>query len=228
MSNICIIPARGGSKRIHKKNIKLFFGKPIVSYSIEAAIKSQLFDEVMVSTDDEEIAGIAQKFGAKVPFLRNKKTSDDFATTFEVVEEVLFQYQNSGQFFDNICCIYPCAPFITSLKLQTSYKLLVDNNYDTVLPIIQFGFPTQRALIRRDDKIVFIHPENSLKRSQDLEETYHDAGQFYWMRKDTILLRKQIYTSNTGYIIISEMEGQDIDNKTDWDMAELKYKLNNK
>ena len=125
MGNICIIPARGGSKRIPKKNIKEFLGKPIIAYSIKAALDSGLFDEVMVSTDDVEIADIAKKFGAKVPFMRSAKNSDDFATTFDVIEEVIQVYKTQGKRFENICCIYSCAPFITSEILLKAYDLLI-------------------------------------------------------------------------------------------------------
>ena len=146
MANLCIIPARGGSKRIIRKNIKNFLGKPIIAYSIEAAIGSNLFDVVMVSTDDKEIKKIAVSHGAIVPFLRSKKNSDDFATTYDVIEEVLLNYKKLGENFDYACCIYSCAPFVTNEKLQDSFKLLRINKLDTVFPIMQFGFPIQRAL----------------------------------------------------------------------------------
>lgn len=225
MSNLCIIPARGGSKRIPRKNIKSFLGKPIIAYSIEAAINSGLFDEVMVSTDDFEIAEIANKYGATVPFFRTEKTSTDFATTFDVIEEVVEQYQAINRNFDFICCLYACAPFVTSDRLSESLKMLETQEYDSVFPVIPFGFPIQRALKFEGEKINFFYPEFSLSRSQDLEKSYHDAGQFYWMRVDKCLTQKAILTNNTGSIIISEMEGQDIDNEIDWKLAELKYEL---
>ena len=146
MTKLCIIPARGGSKRIPKKNIKLFLGKPIIAYSIEAAIESKLFDVVMVSTDDDEIKEIAISYGASVPFLRSKKNSDDFATTYDVIEEVLLKYKEVGENFEIACCIYSCAPFVTKEKLNESLKLLNTNKYDSVFPVIQFEFPIQRAL----------------------------------------------------------------------------------
>ncbi|GAA3736181.1 pseudaminic acid cytidylyltransferase [Flavobacterium ginsengisoli] len=225
MSNLCIIPARGGSKRIPRKNIKLFLGKPIIAYSIEAAINSKLFDEVMVSTDDPEIAEIATKFGANVPFFRTEKTANDFATTFDVIEEVLLNYKDLDQNYDVVCCLYACAPFATSIKLTESLEVLEKNNYDSVFPVMQFGFPIQRSLKFEDDKIKFFYPEFSLSRSQDLEKSYHDAGQFYWMQVDKCLPEKKILTGNSGSIVISEMEGQDIDNEVDWKLAELKYEL---
>jgi pseudaminic acid cytidylyltransferase len=226
MASLCIIPARGGSKRIHRKNIKDFLGKPIIAYSIESALKSGLFDEVMVSTDDLEIAEIAIRLGAKVPFLRTDKTANDFATTFDVIEEVIFEYKNRNQNFEYICCIYACAPFVTDRILVDSLEVLRYNNFDSVFPIMPFGFPIQRALkIGVDNKTAFFYPEYSLSRSQDLEKGYHDAGQFYWMNANKCLQKKVILTDNTGSIVISELEGQDIDNEVDWKLAELKYEL---
>lgn len=224
--NLCIIPARGGSKRIPRKNIKDFLGKPIIAYSISAALKSNLFDEVMVSTDDEEIAEIAKKYGAKVPFFRSEKTSNDFATTFDVINEVISQYSVKELLFENICCFYACAPFVTEYKLNESFQLLIENDYDSVFPVIKFGFPIQRALkMEANNKINFFYPEFSLTRSQDLEQSFHDAGQFYWMNTKKCVGQKKILTENTGCMIVSELEGQDIDNEIDWKLAELKYEL---
>lgn len=226
MGNLCIIPARGGSKRIPRKNIKLFLGKPIIAYSIEAALHSGLFDEIIVSTDDNEIAEIAKGYGAKVPFLRTEKTSNDYATTFDVVEEVLLQYKEFNKVFDYTCCLYACAPFVTKGKLIDSFQVLKSNNFDSVFPVMPFGFPIQRALKMDDDnKINFFYPEFSLSRSQDLEKSYHDAGQFYWMNIKVCMAQHKILTENTGSIEISELEGQDIDNEIDWKLAELKYEL---
>lgn len=226
MSNLAIIPARGGSKRIPRKNIKLFLGKPIIAYSIEAAINSGLFNEVMVSTDDAEIAEIAIQYGAKVPFMRSDKMSNDFATTFDVVEEVINSYKEKEIEFENVCCIYPCAPFVIEQKLEEAYDLFVKEHFDAVFPVMQFGFPIQRAL-QMDDfgKISFFYPENALTRSQDLLPSFHDAGQFYWMNVASCMEQQKIITANTGSIIITELEGQDIDNEVDWKLAELKYEL---
>src|SRR5690554_1237368 len=224
MSNLCIIPARGGSKRIPRKNIKAFLGKPIIAYSIEAALKSNLFDEVMVSTDDDEIAAIAQEYGARVPFMRSDKNADDFATTYDVIEEVLQQYKEAGNTFENTCVLYPCAPFITVARLKEAYKKL--EKFDTVFPVVQYGFPIQRALKKnKDDKLAFYQPEFELSRSQDLTPSYHDAGQFYWLKTNVLLANKTIISNNTGAVIVSEMEVQDIDTEVDWKLAELKYKL---
>lgn len=223
---LAIIPARGGSKRIPRKNIKLFFGKPIIAYSIEAALQSGLFDEVMVSTDDFEIAEIAKKYGAKVPFFRSEKASDDFATTCDVIKEVLEQYQKGGSHFEYACCIYPCAPLVTSTELRDGFQTLIDNNYDSVFPVIAFSYPIQRALKFGDDKkISYFYPESSRTRSQDLEHSFHDAGQFYWMNVAECLKKNAMLTDNTGSIVITEMEAQDIDTEMDWKLAELKYNL---
>ena len=225
MANLCIIPARGGSKRIPRKNIKDFLGKPIIVYSIEAALKSELFDEVMVSTDDNEIAEVALKYGAKMPFFRSAKTADDFTTTAEVIHEVLLGYKVQGKTFENICCIYPCAPFVTAGKLNDSFNLLKNGHFDAVFPIISFGFPIQRALRKTGEKVRFSQPEYAMSRSQDLEKLYHDAGQFYWINTQAFHREQKIVTNNCGAIVVSELEAQDIDNDTDWKIAELKYQL---
>lgn len=226
MSNLAIIPARGGSKRIPRKNIKDFLGKPIIAYSIEAAIKSGLFDEVMVSTDDEEIAKIARNHGAKVPFLRSIKNADDHATTFDVIKEVLLKYSSLNKTFEYTCCLYACAPFITESKLSDAFDVLQKEDFDSVLPITAYGFPIQRAFkIDKMHRTAFFYPEFSLTRSQDLEQSYHDVGQFYWMNTIKCLQNEAVITDNTGSIIISELEAQDIDTELDWKLAELKYKL---
>jgi len=178
MKNLAIIPARGGSKRIPRKNIKPFLGKPIIAYSIEAAINSKLFDEVMVSTDDDEIAEVAKKYGAKVPFMRSVKNSDDYATTADVLFEVLDNYNLKE--FDYACCIYPGAPMITKVTLSEAYDKLISHNFDSVFPIVQFSYPIQRSLKVFDAKVSMVYPEYLISRSQDLEKRFHDAGQFYW------------------------------------------------
>ena len=225
MNNIAIIPARGGSKRIPRKNIKNFLGKPIVAYSIEAALKSGLFDEVMVSTDDEEIAEIALKYGAKVPFLRNKKTANDFALLADVSLEVLNDYKNLGISFDNFCCILPTAPFITSKDIINFYNNLVNSTYDSVFPVVRYSFPIQRAMQFEGAKIKMIWPENLTKRSQDLTPSFHDAGLFYWINTAAFLQQKKFWMNNTSAIEISETKAQDIDSLEDWNITELKYKL---
>jgi pseudaminic acid cytidylyltransferase len=227
MSNIAIIPARGGSKRIPRKNIKDFCGKSIIAYSIKAALDSQLFDEVMVSTDDEEIAEISRQYGAIVPFFRSADNSNDYATTASVLTEVLESYKALNKSFQYSCCIYPTAPFVTPQKLKDAYQLLIDNNFDTVLPIQPFSFPIQRAFYKEHDTIRWVEPNHALTRSQDLPKTFHDVGQFYFFNVDTFLQTKQLLTANSGAIEINELEAQDIDNETDWKLAEMKFRLMN-
>ncbi|MDD3607978.1 MAG: pseudaminic acid cytidylyltransferase [Candidatus Moranbacteria bacterium] len=222
---LAIIPARGGSKRIPRKNIKDFLGKPIIAYSIETALKSKLFDEVMVSTDDEEIAEVAKKYGAKVPFMRSKKNADDHATTADVISEVIEEYRKQEELFDIFCCIYPATPFITPKILKLGLNLLKDKNFNSVFPIVQFSHPIQRTLKITDGKIEMMWPENLNVRSQDFPIAYHDVGQFYWMKTNIFLEEKKLFTENSGAIILKETESQDIDNLEDWKMAEIKYNL---
>lgn len=225
MSSIAIITARGGSKRIPGKNKKDFLGKPILTYSIEAALKSGVFDEVMVSTDDEEIADIAQKAGAKVPFYRSAETANDFATTAQVLTEVLGEYSKQGKDFDYLCCIYPTAPFITADKLQKAMELLKEPGTDSVMPVVAFSFPPLRGMYIRDEKLGYCYPENALKRSQDLETMYHDCGQFYCLNANRFLETGKLVMDNTKAIIVPEREVQDIDTPEDWMIAEMKYRL---
>ena len=223
--SIAIIPARGGSKRIPKKNIKDFLGKPIIAYSIETAIKSKLFDEVMVSTDDMQVAEISKLLGAKIPFMRSKENSNDYAGTADVLVEVLKEYKNRNINFDYCCCIYPTAPFITPEKLKESFELFKVKDYDSLFPVVKYSYPIQRSYKFLNDKISMVWPENYSKRSQDLEQIYHDAGQFYWLKLEEFIKKKQIYNDNTGTIILSELEVQDIDSEEDWKLAEMKFKL---
>jgi pseudaminic acid cytidylyltransferase len=223
--NIAIIPARGGSKRIPRKNIKLFYGKEIISYSVETALKSNLFEEVMVSTDDAEIAEIAVKYGASVPFLRTPSNSNDVAGISEVIIEVLEKYKSQHINFDNVCCILATAPFLNDQDLKHSYQKLTSSYYDSVFPVVKYSFPIQRAMQFSGNKIQMIWPENKTKRSQDLIPSFHDAGLFYWIKSDIIQKEKTLWTNNASAIEISEQIAQDIDTPEDWEMAELKYKL---
>ena len=225
MSNVAIIPARGGSKRIPRKNIKLFLGKPIIAYSIETAINSGIFDYVMVSTDDAEIANIAKSYGAQVPFFRSHQTSNDFSTTADVIIEVLNELKKTGRDYDNACCIYPTAPMLSEKSLVDAYNLLLTKNYNTVLPVCQFSYPVQRALKMDESKVSMIWPENLNVRSQDLQKVYHDAGQFYWLKTSTFLENQKMFSENSGAVILNEIQVQDIDNETDWKMAELKHSV---
>lgn len=226
MSNVAIITARGGSKRMPRKNIRPFLGKPIIAYGIEAALKSGLFSEVMVSTDDAEIADVARQYGASVPFLRKAETAGDFSTTADVLQEVLGQYQQQGQTFDYTCCLYPTAPFVTPDLLKRAFITLTDGHFDTVYPVQPFSFPIQRAVWLQDQQIQWFQPKHELTRSQDLEPAYHDAGQFYFFRVNTFLQKQRLITDYSGGIIISELDAHDIDTEVDWQLAEIKFSLN--
>lgn len=228
MSNVAIITARGGSKRIPRKNIRPFLGKPIIGYGIEVALQSGLFEEVMVSTDDAEIADVARGFGASVPFVRSAANANDFATTTDVLLEVLSQYDRAGRTFECGCCIYPTAPFITSALLQRAFETLTTQAFDTVYPVQPFGFPVQRAVgLNNDGKVHWLQPSYQASRSQDLEKAYHDAGQFYFFNTASLQSTKQLINANTGALVISEMQAHDIDNEDDWQIAEFKWQLSN-
>lgn len=225
MASVAIITARGGSKRIPRKNIKEFCGKPIIAYSIEAALGSGIFDEVMVSTDDEEIAEIARKCGASVPFMRSEKTANDFATTADVLSEVFEKYEEVGKTFDYACCVYPTAPFVTAQKLKTAMEKLQSEGGDSAMPVVKFSFPPQRCLVINNGSLEYKWPENMNKRSQDLEPFYHDCGQFYAFKVDSFRKSGQVISGKVIPIITPDTEVQDIDEMTDWEIAELKYKL---
>lgn len=225
MKSIAIITARGGSKRISRKNIRPFLGKPILEYSIAAALQTGLFEEVMVSTDDAEIAQIAQQVGAKVPFFRSEETANDFATTADVIAEVLTAYAQTGKEFQAACCIYPTAPFVTANILSTAMQLLEQEQADCVIPVVRFSFPPQRGVIINNNKITPKWPENMAKRSQDLEPLYHDCGQFYCLNVERFLQQKVIWMEHAVPIIQEERYVQDIDTLEDWALAEMKYKL---
>lgn len=227
MKRLAIIPARGGSKRIPGKNIKEFHGKPIIAYSIQAAKASNLFDIVMVSTDSKEIAQIAEKFGAEVPFVRSDENANDVATTFDVIEEVLRSYKELGQSFDQVCCIYPTAVFISGAGLRKSFESFSKNEFDSFFPVIKYGYPIQRSLKLSSDSglMKMAYPEHLNSTSQSLEPHYHDAGQYYWLSTDSILSKGKLWTDNSGIFEIDEMEGHDIDNPVDWKIAELKFAI---
>lgn len=220
---IAIITARGGSKRIPGKNKKEFLGKPIICYSIEAALKSGLFDEVMVSTDDEEIAEIARKAGAAVPFMRSAATADDYATTDDVLREVLGEYEKAGRTFRYLGCIYPTAPFITPEKLRGAMLLIKEKQGTGVMPVVRFSFPPQRGMAIRGERLQYCYPENAAKRSQDLEVMYYDCGQFYIYDVEKYLTCGGVLAEGYLPFIIQEAEAQDIDNLSDWQLAEFKY-----
>ena len=225
MKNLAIITARGGSKRIPRKNIRDFLGKPIIAYSIQTAIESGVFDEVMVSTDDDEIAEIAEKYGAVVPFKRSPETSNDTATTTDVIIEVLNKYQKLGINYDYACCIYPTAPFITVKSIKTGLDKMLADKTEAAIPVVKYSYPIQRALeVDSDGKLSMLYPEHSRSRSQDLTPCYHDAGQFYWFKTSAIKKDMELLKMKASPIIISETHVQDIDTEEDWAIAEMKYK----
>ena len=221
VKNIAIITARGGSKRIPKKNIKDFMGKPMLSYAIKAAKGANIFDEIMVSTDSEEIANIAKKYGANVPFMRSEKTSDDFATTYDVLDEVIQEYKKNGREFDNICCVYPCVPFLTPNILYKAYHEFVNSGFDRLTPVVKYSHPIQRAFMIEDGILKYIEPKYVFARSQDLEPRYHDVGMFYFYKKD------KLQSDNITAYVMDERAVQDIDTLEDWQMAEMKYRIIN-
>lgn len=227
MRRLAIITARGGSKRIPRKNIKEFCGKPIIAYSIEAALESGAFDEVMVSTDDKEIAEVALAYGAKVLFYRSEATSNDYATTNDVLAEVLGEYEKRGEKFDAFCCMYPTAPFLKAERLKTAMELLESSDADKVFPVVAFSFPPQRAVVVREGRLEFQYPEYMYTRSQDLEKQYHDVGQFYCF-KTSSFFEHEFWTGKIIPLEISELEVQDIDNETDWKIAEMKWQISHK
>lgn len=222
MKNLCIIPARGGSKRIPRKNVKPFLGKPMLAYSIEAALATGLFDEVMVSTDDEEIAEVARQYGAKVPFMRSAETANDYATTDDVLREVVNAYKKRGRSFDNMCCLYATAPMVIPKYIIDAYERLVSSNFTIIQPVVQFSYPIWRCLDLADDGSMKYHwPEYEFSRSQDLPKEYHDTGTFYWHKVEKWMSGD----TTTGGIEVDETTIQDIDTETDWKIAEMKYRL---
>lgn len=223
---LAIIPARGGSKRIPYKSIKSFCGQPIIKYSIDVALNSGCFDEIMVSTDDEKIADLAKKFEAHVPFLRSEKNSNDFADLSDVMEEVLLKYKEQGKEFDFFCCILATSPFINKRYIQKSFELLLAcNDAEAVVPVVQFDYPIQRALKIENNFVKMIWPENYKKRSQDLEPIFHDCGQFYWLKTRSFLEQKCFYLNRSLPFELPGEDVQDIDTPQDWLIAEFKYKF---
>lgn len=220
---LAIITARGGSKRIPRKNIKTFLGQPIIQYSIEAARNAGCFDEIMVSTDDQEIAAMSMAMGALVPFQRSTATSDDHSTTADVITEVLQEYLKMGKEFDYCCCIYPTAPFVTAEKLNNAYTVLVKTGAESVIPIVRFGFPILRSFKIEDGLVKMNWPEYMTARSQDLPPAFHDCGQFYFLRVNSFIQKKKLFTDFTIPVEMPESEVQDIDNEEDWKVAEIKY-----
>lgn len=225
MKSIAIIPARGGSKRIPRKNIKLFAGKPIIAYSIEAAFASELFDRVVISTDDAEIAEVATSFGAEVPFVRPPELADDLTGTGDVVKHCLDWYLQEGAPLDYACCIYATAPFVQPEALKEGLVKLRQTGKSFAFSVTSFPFPIQRALrINADGFVEAIYPEHIFSRSQDLEEAYHDAGQFYWGAAQAFLADEVVFSPRSVPVVLPPYLVQDIDTFEDWERAELMYR----
>lgn len=222
---LAIIPARGGSKRIPKKNIKFFHGKPLIAYSIEVALKSELFDKIIVSTDDEKIARIAKEYGAEVPFLRPKELSDDFTGTASVINHAIEYLKENGENYDFVCTIYATAPFLDEKYLIEGFEKLKNSNASNAFSCTSMPFPIQRTFkITKDERCEMFWPENFSKRSQDLEEAYQDAGQFYWTNLN-IKSDEIIFGKDSIPIVLTRHLVQDIDTLEDWIRAEFMYEV---
>tara|TARA_B110000285_G_scaffold234214_1_gene310390 strand:- start:8189 stop:8869 length:681 start_codon:yes stop_codon:yes gene_type:complete len=221
---IAIIPARGGSKRIPRKNVREFHGKPIIAYSIETALKSKLFDIVMVSTDDQEIADLAKSIGAEVPFLRSTKNSDDFATTSDVLAEVIQYYKEQGTDLMNVCCLYPTSPLINDNDLKEAHKKFNEGEFDVLISSVEYSFPIQRAFhLNGSNEIRLIQPEHIHSRSQDLSPSFHDAGAFYFLKVEPFIQQQTLWHGKIGAFVMPGSKVQDIDSLEDWKIAEAKY-----
>ncbi|QIO32754.1 pseudaminic acid cytidylyltransferase [Bradyrhizobium sp. 1(2017)] len=225
---IAVIPARGGSKRIPRKNVRLFCGKPIISYSIDAARQSGLFDEVIVSTDDEEIAAVARQFGATTPFVRPEEISDDFTGTNAVVKHAVAWFIERGAQVSHACCIYATAPLVQSRYLREGHDALSGSDAAFAFSVTSYAFPIQRAVrITTAGRVDAIHPEHRLTRSQDLEPAYHDAGQFYWGTAAAFLEDLPLFSDRSIGIVLPRMYVQDIDTLEDWEQAEYMFRAIN-
>ena len=223
--NVAIIPARGGSKRIPRKNIKEFCGKPMIAWSIEAALQNAAIDRVIVSTDDTEIAEISRAFGAEVPFTRPHSLSDDFTGTVPVIKHAVQSLIEQGANFSNVCCIYATAPFVNSDDLDEGLRKLVRYECDYVFSVASYVFPIQRSLkLAENGYVEMFFPENYSERSQDLEEAWHDAGQFYWGKKNTWLSGIALFSSKSLPVFLPRYRVQDIDTPEDWERAEWLFK----
>lgn len=226
MTIVAVIPARGGSKRIPRKNIREFDGKPIIAYSIEAALKLKLFDRVIVSTDDEEIASVSREYGAEVPFLRPAELADDYTGTNAVTKQAIEWLNTNDGKVEYACCIYATAPFIQTRYLESGYEKLITSGKAFVFSVTSFPFPIQRAIrLNEQGEVVAFHPENYYVRSQDLEEAFHDAGQFYWGRADAFLNDEIPFSPVSLPIILPRHLVQDIDTEEDWQRAEYMHKV---
>jgi N-acylneuraminate cytidylyltransferase len=223
---LAVIPARGGSKRIPRKNIKLFHGKPMIAYSIECALQSGFFDEVIVSTDDDEIAEVARTYGAEVPFMRPAELATDHAGTIPVIAHAAKWFENAGKPPDAVCCLYATAPFVQKSDLKKGLEILQSGNWQYVFSATSFGFPIFRGFKHNyDGSVEMFFPEYFETRSQDLPESFHDAGQFYWGRPEAWIGNKRIFDHWSNIVILPRWRVQDIDCIEDWERAEILMKL---
>jgi len=223
---LCVIPARGGSKRIPRKNIKSFNGKPIIAYSIEAALKSGCFDRVIVSTDDKEIALVAKSYGAEVPFFRPTELSNDHAGTLPVIKHAIEWFEQNESALTELCCVYATAPFVSAETIKESYQQLQISQADYCFTVTSFPFPVQRAVkITKQHRLEMFYPQNFSTRSQDLEEAYHDAGQFYWGKAEAFKAMKPLFSKLSSPYLLPRYLVQDIDTPEDWKRAELMHKV---
>ena len=219
--NVAVIPARGGSKRIPRKNIKEFSGKPMIAYSIEVASSSGIFEDIIVSTDSQEIAEISKECGASVPFIRPDELSDDFATTGDVMAHATQWLEENENELNSVCCVYATAPFIQKDDLLNAYEIFNTNKWSYVFSATTFSFPIQRAIKKLDNGgIEMFQPENFYTRSQDLEEGYHDAGQFYFGKSKAWINKEKIFHNNSEIFVLPRWRVQDIDTNEDWENAE--------
>tara|TARA_B110000444_G_scaffold260495_1_gene307698 strand:- start:107 stop:808 length:702 start_codon:yes stop_codon:yes gene_type:complete len=224
--NICVIPARAGSRRIPRKNIKEFNGKPIIAYSIEAALKSNCFSQVIVSTDDDEISDVAKKYGAYVPFVRPDELSNDYVGTIPVIKHTIEWMEDNNNYIENVCCLYATAPFIQSKIISKAYQQLKNSSADYCFSVTSFAFPIQRAIrIVQDNKVDMFYPEHFNTRSQDLEEACHDAGQFYWGKAQAFKAELPLFSEVATPYVLPRYLVQDIDTMEDWIRAEVMYRV---
>ena len=223
---VCIIPARGGSKRIPRKNIKVFLGKPMIAYSIEAALKSGCFDRVIVSTDDQKIAEVSKKYGAEVPFIRPNELANDHAGTLPVIKHAIEWFEEHVSKLSEVCCLYATAPFVQASSIKQAYKQLQATQADYCFSVTSFAFPIQRAIkITQEQRVEMFYPEHFNTRSQDLEEAYHDAGQFYWGKAEAFKQLKPLFSEHASLFILPRYVVQDIDTQEDWVRAEIMYQV---
>jgi pseudaminic acid cytidylyltransferase len=222
---LCLIPARGGSKRIPRKNIRPFFGIPMIVRSIQTALASDTIDHVLVSTDDDEIADVARDAGADVPFIRSAELSNDYATTLEVIVDALERVESKGASVETVCCLYATAPFVTKSNIDDAYTVLMQSKADYVFASAEYSYPIQRALRRRGNRVELFDPAFTTTRSQDLEPAYHDAGQFYWCQPDALRANRPLLGPGSAMYLLDRSQVQDIDTLADWSFAEKLFSV---